>query len=144
MKKSDWLDGRIAAIAGMKLAPYALDATFEPSISEEVTQTDTAPEPWNPVLYAGVPPVPTRSKYACKAFPDQTSSQFHREGLVTVDKIVVLILANTMRVWPNGQFVFPETAPGPGDVITIRLERYVVEQARADPAGATWTCLCTR
>jgi hypothetical protein len=144
MKKSDWLDGRIAAIAGAKLAPYALDATFEPSISATVAQTPAAPEPWNPVLYAGVPPVPVRVRYACKAFPDQTTSEFHREGLVTTDTVVVLILANTMRIWPEGQFVFPETAPGPGDVITIRLKRYVVEQARTDPAGATWTCLCRR
>jgi hypothetical protein len=145
MAKLPLLEGGLAATIARAATPFALDATFEPSISQTVAQTPAAPEPWNPVVVgSAAPPVPVRVRYACKAFPDQTSSQFHREGLVLTGMVVVLILSNTMRVWPDGEFVFPVTPPGPGDVITIRLQRYVVEQARTDPAGATWTCLCRR
>lgn len=78
---------------------------------------------------------PTEVEYPCKGFIDMQRRQFATGALVRADNLIALLIGDTI----NGG----NTAPEPGDHITIEGTEYIIPEdgeVNRDPDAATYEC----
>lgn len=78
---------------------------------------------------------PTEASYACRGFIDKQARRDFDGTLVSDGKVTIVLIGDTIE---GGS-----VAADGGDRITIEGGTYMVELLDRDPAGATYTCLCT-
>jgi hypothetical protein len=114
----------IAKLIKQHVAPGLLDATLHSKSQGSRTPGD---------LLAG--PTVTTTPYVCKGFIDTQKVRFSDGTVVRAGSKVVVLIGDTIN---NG-----DTAPQPGDEITIEGTKYIIPEdgkIDRDPAAAQYEC----
>lgn len=78
---------------------------------------------------------PTEASYDCRGFIDKQARRDLDGTLIADGKVTIVLLGDTVD---GGS-----TPVEAGDRIVIEDTTYMIELLDRDPAGATYTCLCT-
>jgi hypothetical protein len=76
---------------------------------------------------------PTTSTYACKGFVDSQARRDMNGTLISDGKVTIVLIGDTVAEEVSA-----------GDTIEIEGSSYMIELLDRDPAGAVYTCVCTK